>query len=302
MTVRGPSPDSGRAGGDRLPSFIVIGAMKGGSTSLYHYLRDHDEVFMAKVKELDFFTGEANWSRGLSWYEHHFSGSDGALARGEASTAYTKYPHYRGVPERMASVVPDVRLVYVVRHPIERIRSHYQHRVALGAEQAPADVAVLENPIYVDYSRYSLQLEQYLDHFPPEHMLVLTSEDLRDDRRSTMARVYSFIGVDPAIEPPELDTEYYRTDTRRAHGPLAHATRRHLKRWIPQAKRAKEFVDTFAARPRRDDPAALGDRSRPAPVDPLSPGTRARLADLLADDVSRLRSRLGPDFDHWNLP
>ena len=98
------------------------------------------------------------------------------LALGEASTVYTKFPRYKGVAERMARVIPDVRLIYVVRHPIDRIRSHYEHRVASGAETAPMEIAVFDNPIYLDYSKYALQVEQYLQHFPREQLLIVSSE------------------------------------------------------------------------------------------------------------------------------
>ena len=117
----------------RLPSFLVIGAMKAGTTSLYHYLHAHPQVFMPSIKELDFFVAGGNWGRGLHWYQKQFAGAGpGAVAVGEASTMYTKYPSVDGVPERIAAHLPEVRLVYVVRDPIDRIRSHYRHRVAVG--------------------------------------------------------------------------------------------------------------------------------------------------------------------------
>src|SRR5437879_4812348 len=151
--------------------------MKAGTTSLYHYLRPHPEVFMPKTKELDFFVEEMNWSRGWTWYREQFEAAPAhTKARGEASTAYAKAPRFRGVPVRIAATLPDVRLVYVIRNPIERIRSHYQHRVATGAEVRPLEAAVLENPIYVDYSRYAFQIEQFLEHFPREQLLVVRSE------------------------------------------------------------------------------------------------------------------------------
>lgn len=289
-----------------LPTFIVVGAMKAGTTSLYHYLRHHRDVAMPKVKELDFFVEEMNWPRGLGWYAQQFAGSGDAVARGEASTVYTKFPRYRGVPERMAAVVPDVKLVYVVRDPIERIRSHYRHRVAAGAETAAPDTAVFENPIYLDYSRYAMQVEQYLDHFPPEQMLVVTSEALRSDRAPTMARVYRFLGVDPEFVTPVLATEFYRTDQRRSYPPILWSARQLVKRRFPQAKRAKELVDSVASR--RSRPAAS-----PRPAGTESRGTddvvgdvfgselRERLADLLAEDVTRLRRHLDAGFDGWGI-
>ena len=137
----------------RLPNFIVIGAMKSGTTSLFHYLQAHPQVFMSPLKEVEFFVEEKNWRRGMDWYRAQFAGaSPGALAIGEASTAYTKYPEYPGVPERIASSLPDARLIYILRDPIERIRSHYQHRVLSGAEREPLERAVLNDERYMNLS------------------------------------------------------------------------------------------------------------------------------------------------------
>ena len=96
---------------------------------------------------------------------------------------------YQGVPARIADHIPRARLVYVVRDPIDRIRSHYQTRLTEGTERSPIDRAVRENPIYLDYSRYAMQLDRYLDHFPREQLLVITAEDLRGDRRATIQKV-----------------------------------------------------------------------------------------------------------------
>ena len=81
-----------------LPNFLIIGTMKGGTTSLYHYLGQHPEVFMTATKELHYFVAEKNLTRGASWYESNFRDAGAARAVGEASPDYTKYPLYRGVP------------------------------------------------------------------------------------------------------------------------------------------------------------------------------------------------------------
>jgi hypothetical protein len=284
----------------RLPNFLVIGAMKAGTTSLYHYLRAHPEVFMPAIKELDFFAEEGNWRRGFGWYAKQFREADPkAVAVGEASTVYTKHPNYRGVPERIAAHLPDVRLIYVVRDPIERIRSHYQHRVAVGAEKNPVDRAVLENPTYLNFSRYAFQIEQYLPHVPRERILVITSESLRRDRRDTIRRVYDFVGVATGFVPPTLDREYYRTEGRPVYPPAVWSLRRTAKRWIPGAKRAKEFVDSIGVRRRRRaSPDAKTGRSDRLPI---PDHVRRTLERELRDDVRRLREYLPTGFDGWGL-
>lgn len=122
-----------------LPTFIVVGAMKAGTTSLAAYLGSHPEVFVTTPKEARFFgsSSDENWPRGLGWYRQLFTSSAGARARGEASPGYTMAPHVPHVPERIASVVPDVRLVYLLRNPVGRIRSAYIDRSSRGVESMP---------------------------------------------------------------------------------------------------------------------------------------------------------------------
>lgn len=287
-----------------LPTFIVIGAMKAGTTSLYHYLRHHDEIFMSRIKELDFFVPEGNWGRGLEWYRRQFAGAGDCLVRGEASTLYSKWPEYDGVPERIARTLPWVSLVYVVRDPIVRMRSHYQHRVMTGAETAPPEVALIENPSYLACSRYAMQIERYLDHFPREQILIVTSEALRGDRRATVEGVYEFLGVDSSRVPDVIGTEFYRTAERRTYPPAVWWVRRMAKKHAPQAKRAKEVVDSVLARRAGRSTVAVTERGAPRrdePEEVISPELRQRLADLLHDDVARLRSYMPPDFDGWGL-
>lgn len=284
----------------RLPNFLVIGAMKAGTTSLYHYLRAHPQVHMPPVKELDFFVEEGNWRRGMGWYAKQFEGAPAAaVAVGEASTRYTKYPSVQGVPERIAAHLPEVRLVYVVRDPIERIRSHYEHRRAAGAETEPIERAVRDNPIYVDSSRYAMQLERYLDHFPRDRVLVLTSEELRTARQEAVQRLYGFLGVATDVVPDVLDVEFYRTSERASYSPAGWWVRRTLKRHFPATKRAKELVDSVVPRLAGVARRSGGHGGESALTVP--DGLRSELAAALHDDVRRLRGLMPTGFDGWGI-
>lgn len=276
-----------------LPTFLVIGAMKAGTTSLWRYLDRHPDVFMAEPKELQFFS-EHEWWRGLDWYRSRFVAGRSAVARGEASPSYTRFPHSAEAVERIAATLPDARLLYVVRHPIERIVSQYRHLVDLGAEHRPIDEAVLDEHLYVSTSRYAMQLDRYLRHVPDDRVLVFTTEQLDRDREATMAKVYRFIGVEETRAPAAPVPRYGRArDRRTVHGPVvrlhqAGAVRR-ASRVVPPA------VRTLAWR-------ALSRPSAPAGgVPTLAADVRAELADRLRPDVARLAARLGPSFDGWGL-
>src|SRR5688572_24468381 len=112
-----------------LPNFFIIGAMKAGTTSLWQYLRRHPEIFMSKLKEPGYFTEELRWDQGIEWYRSLFDDAGSARAVGEASTSYTKWPRFAGIPARMHALVPEARLIYLVRDPGDRIRSHYIHNL-----------------------------------------------------------------------------------------------------------------------------------------------------------------------------
>jgi sulfotransferase family protein len=291
--LRGSAPGSA----PHLPTFLVIGAMKAGTTSLYHYLRDHPEVFMPETKEVNFFNPRRNWRRGLAWYEGQFEGAPpGTLARGEASTSYTKYPWIAGVPQRIAATLPDVRLIYVVRQPIERMRSQYLHNLATGQEWRPIDVAFEQEPMYRQISRYAYQLERYEPFFARQRILVIDARDLRDNRVATLQRIFTFLGVEASHVPSSVDTEYLTAEGRRMKPRSLRAIRR-----IPKVREMSGYVPTsvktLKRRLTRDLPSEQLDRGRGV----ITPDLDAALRASFRDDVGQLRGYLGPTFDGWGI-
>ena len=212
-----------------LPTFVVIGAMKAGTVSLRHYLDDHPRVFLGRggrFGEPNFFIAEENWSRGRGWYESLFDGAGQADAVGECSTSYSWAHVYRGVPERMAQVVPQARLVYVVRDPIARMQSMYMHQVSAGRERRRAEVALLDDS-YLGPSLYGFQLAAFLDHFDRSQVLVIASEVLRERPVEALGAVFGHLGVDQAA----VDLGQRHEDHRSADKPVP---RLHDLHWLPR--------------------------------------------------------------------
>jgi Sulfotransferase domain len=273
-----------------LPTFMMIGAMKSGTTSLARYLSAHPDVFMTRPKEPGFFNPARNWNRGFEWYENLFKDARANQARGEASTSYTMAPRVSGVPERIAAAVPDVKLIYLIRNPIDRIRSMYMHLVDRGEEFAPLKEAVHGRDDYLDISRYGYQLEQYLLVFPRDRLMVVSSDALRHRRIETMESIFRFIDVDPDVELLDVSKEYHRGDEKRRIWPAMEGTRSLLRRSGLMRHVPKDLK--FKAR------TAL---STQVPTD------RAEIDDELADylwsvlaeDLKRLRAIVGPDFELW---
>ena len=281
----------------RLPTFLVIGAMKAGTTSLYHYLRDHPQVFMPDTKEVNFFNPLRNWRRGVGWYEACFHDAPaGTIAVGEASTSYTKYPWIEGVPERIATVLGDVRLIYVVRHPIERMRSQYLHHVVTGQERRTIERAFVEEPMYLHISRYAFQLERYAPTVPEARIMVIDSRALRDDRVATLRRVFGFLGVDPGWVPSTIDREYLTSAGRQMKPKPLRAVRR-----IPRIRTLSTYVPQPVKNIKRRLTSGLAtdelDVQRAVLPEELERDLRRRLAP----DVAELRRYLGPDHDGWGI-
>jgi hypothetical protein len=273
-----------------LPTFLVIGAMKAGTTSLHAYLKAHPDVFMAEPKELEFFVEGKNWERGVEWYESCFASSGGAAARGEASTTYTKHPFFPGVPERIKQVLPDVRMVYVVRHPIRRMVSQYLHHVAEYGERKPAAVALLTNPMLFALSDYATQIERYLEYFPREQMLIVTSEDLHDRRADTLHVIFGFLGVDDRWTPPNLGEKHHRTEDKPAPTLLSR---------IPALRRLADRPSTpppIARRLRRLTTRHIAPESVEVPAE-----AEAELRERLRPSIARLRAYMPPGFDGWGI-
>lgn len=283
------------AHGSRLPNFLIIGAMKAGTTSLYRYLRSHPDVFMPAQKEPHFFN-RSGWSQQLDWYTSLFRHAGNAVAIGEASTNYTKHPNIPNVPERIAKIVPDARLVYVVRNPVERARSHYLHELLRGKVRMPIDRALLEENRFVDWGRYAMQIEQYLPYFPREQLLVVRSEDLMRRKADVIAQVYRFVGVDPSFVPPNLDRNFHRTEARREPRPWFRRVRR-----TRAYRRVRPLVPSVAAEQAARVLDAILNWSVDRRRGEISGGVRRAIEADLADDVRRLRAYLGEDFDGWGI-
>jgi len=194
-----------------LPNLIVIGAMKCGTTSLHHYLGRHPDIAMSRDKELNFFVAERNWTKGVDWYASRFP--EGTRIRGESSPSYTAAAKFPSVPARMHAIVPDARLVYMVRDPVERLISNWVHDVAEGKEHRLLAEAA-QDDWYLDRSFYWSQISAYLEHYPLERILVIAMEDRAEDRAATLRKVYEFLDVDPDVPmPPGL--RLHRSDLKR---------------------------------------------------------------------------------------
>jgi hypothetical protein len=220
---------SATAGLRPLPDFLILGAQKAGTTALYAYLRWHPEITGPSFKEVSFF--DRHYAKGERWYRAHMPVRRRSLV-GEASPSYLFHPL---APERVAGMLPGARLIALLRNPVDRAFSHYQHEVALGREPLSFEDAVdredermqgelermLRDPsyfslawwnyTYIARGRYAEQLERWFAAFPREQLLVLFTEQLSADTAATYRRVLDFLGVtarDLETYPRIFDRDY----------------------------------------------------------------------------------------------
>lgn len=285
-----------------LPNFFVIGAQKGGTTSLYHYLDQHPEVFMSRVKEPGFFM----FARDLppdpvhpelvrTWadYEALFADLAGEKAVGEASTTYLTHPD---APANIHAAVPDARLVAVLRNPVDRAFSAYSMRTANGREDRTFTAAIDDDLAgriradgwrYVDTGRYGEQLTRYLAVFPAEQLQVHLYEDLARDTLRVVRQVFVFLGVDPDFVPDVTRSNVSQYATRSPG--LDRALRS-----VPGRSMVRKLVPTATwERVRRSYQRR---NSRPPE---FPPELRARIVDVYRDDIATTAQLIGRDLSGW---
>lgn len=269
-----------------LPNFVVIGAMRSGTTTLATLLRTHPAVHLCRPKEPHFF--DLHWDRGLDWYRSLFAGWNGQRAIGEATPAYQYDPV---ALERLAATLPGVRLVAILRNPVDRAYSHYWHRRARGVEPLTFTDALAAEPqrlargdrrarmdfSYVDRGRYLAQLQRAAGLVGRGRLHVLLLDDLRAQPRAAYAGVCRFLDIDDTYVPSELGRQVN-----------AHVRFRSVR------------LRTWSLRLPRPLRRAVGKvNAEPDHYPPLDPAVRRALAEKFAPEVEQLAVWLDRDLSAW---
>lgn len=227
----------------RLPHFLIVGAMKAGTTTLYRDLVRHPDIFMPAQKEPETLVRFGEDAAAMREdYASLFRPAGLGDILGEASTAYTKRPSHEGVAARARALCgPELKIVYIRRDAMERSVSHYAHERQLGTISETFGEALRAHPRLIDYSRYDWQIAPWIEAFGPENVLQFDLEAYSRDRRAGLARILEFVGADPARLPPvEIEGAYNRRDEQKTIGNpwlrgliYSDVYQRGLKRLIP---------------------------------------------------------------------
>ena len=182
------------SGNNGLPHFVIIGAMKSATTTIYEQLRLLDGIFMPALKEPNFFSDDEQYRRGLRWYRELFAESENGDILGEASTHYTKLPTYPHALDRMSDALQQVKIIYIMRDPIERLVSQYIHEWSCNRIHVDINQALEAHPELIQYSRYAYQLEGFIERYGSENILPVFFERIKENPESELRRIARFIG------------------------------------------------------------------------------------------------------------
>lgn len=288
------------------PNFFLAGAAKSGTTALYAALREHPDVYLPARKEphlyaylampgIAAYPDEATARRR---YREHYEGVAGEAAVGDASTTTLAVP---GAAALIAGDVPKARIVVVLRHPVDRAYSHFCHFVAAGGERTTSFAEAVRDedrrqadgfPFtyrYLGWSRYSEQLEPFLELFGRDRVLVHLYDDLRDDPEAVVRSTFRFLEVDHERPLPPIGT----------HNDVRAPRLAFLRRVVDGGGPARQAVRRrLAATPLRTPLFHLVTRVvHPKP--PLDPGLRAELTQRFEPELCRLEDLLGRDLARW---
>ena len=278
---------------------FIIGGMKCGTTSLFEILSQHPQICPSKLKEPDYFIKDGDNKSRDDYLALWDWSADTHVVALESSVAYTKAPFINGVPERIfESGLGKYRFIYMLRDPLARIESQVRHSLFAGWGES-LDAGIPEDVI--EFSRYAMQLDNYLKYFPKDDIVLITLEEFKLNPYAALARICDFLKIDNQFqfskaEEPRNSGEFFSTSPAVAHvtqGSLGQFIARRIlpsgiKKWI------RSFIVKLSNGKKND--SNLG-RWR------LKPEERTFILERLAGDLRRLESDYGIDVrNYWHIP
>lgn len=274
-----------------LPTFLVIGASKCGTTSVCDILSEHPEVFVTDPKEPHYFVFD-QFDEWLLWYEGLFEGAGAYTAAGEGSVSYT-LPHRAEIAAgRIQRLIPDCRLIYMVRHPLRRLESDWKMRTIEGQNLGPMPSAVHDHPDLVTIGAYWRQLSVYRRRFSDEQIHVCFLEDFARNPQHELRQMLKHIGVNEGFVPSSVGERRNAAEARRRQvaarslGPL-HALGRRVKGILPKVL-TDAVIDLLA-------------RRVPEPKPSWDEETHKHVVAELEADTRRFLSYCGKAEEFWDL-
>ncbi len=296
-----------------LPNFLIVGAAKAGTTSVHAYLRQHPQVYMCPVKETNFFAFEgeelnflggissgylANFVTNISDYRAQFQGVNNETAIGEACPSYLYLPK---AVERIKYYIPDVKIIVILRDPIERAYSHFLHHLrdrlvtytdfeqALKLESQRIADNWWWDYHYVQVGLYYQQLKRYFDNFDRQQIKVALYKDLKADSLAFIQDIFEFVGVERQFKP-DLSAKHNATGIPRHKA---------LDTLIKEPNLIKAIYQLLLPATLRQPITAKIAQYNPLWKPPLTPEVRHNLLELYREDILKLQKLIQQDLSHW---
>jgi len=283
----------------QLPNLFIIGASKCGTTSLYHLLEKHDECCMSLVKEPHYFNSSGKTK---DWYLNLFAACQGSTVIGEASPIYSETTYFPSVPGKIYEFNPSAKIVYMVRHPYERLKSVWKQTLSTGHfyekkyyhQKMPLNFrkAIFYYPPFLEASKYWTHIQNYRKYFPDENIKIIFFDDFVSNSKNVMQDLACFLGLHP-FNDVKLDAEQKNSSTGKTvaspfyyflkNFPIINAL---SKKFIPEG--AKKFVSNKL--------------TLPVPSDPhLNDDTKAEIRNRLESEIQALFSYTDKPSNYWKL-
>jgi hypothetical protein len=302
----------------KLPNFLIIGAAKSGTSSLWKYLRQHPDLYMPINKEPNFFAFEGQKLNfhgpkddniiydklykysitDFSDYCELFSEVEQESALGEASVRYLYLPQ---AAEQIQKYLPDAKLIVILRNPIERLYSHYLMNVGMyGLEPLPIEEAIAQELNrksagwgwdwhYVSVGLYYEQLKRYYDRFQPAQIKVFLYEELCRDTLNIVQEIYTYLEIDPTFIPNISQQE------KKAYWPK----NRLLHNFLTEPNRPRSWMQRLLPENRYQALVKQMSRMNSQPIPPLNEHLQKHLKDLFRPDIEKLQELIDQDLSDW---
>ncbi len=278
----------------RVPDFLIIGAMKSGTTTLYDDLETQDGVFLPENKEPNLLTrAQLSDDQLRTRYGELFVEARPDQICGDGSTHYSQSPSFPGVPERALGLLGNAfRVIYMVRNPIARTISHHHHMMSVGEITGDIDEAVRLDERLVQYSRYGMQLQPWLEAVGPDRVRVVVFEEYVEDRVGTIHRLADFLGF--AFQADRIDTE------RVSNASTGKQVPRGIWHHVSQSDLYLRFVRPLVPSDLRRRVTGLFKATAPPRPAPPSRATVDWLLEQFSEDADLLARQIGRPGPIWD--
>ena len=277
-----------------IPNFLLVGATKAATTWLYQRLNEHPEVYVPSLKEVNYFS--RRYDQGEQWYLSFFEDVKDEKAIGELSPSYFTSVE---APDRIYALNPEMRLIFMLRNPIQRAYSHYCMELRYNTVSEDIDREFDPESIIVQESLYYQQISKYLKIFPQENLKFIIYEDIQTNPKQVLTDLYGFLGVDTDFEDPDLYRQSYAKQPRQRFEKL-YTFLVAIYRWLNNNNElGRRVLSILKDKGFNDQFHHLNSTDKAYPQ--LSATKKQELIEFYQEDIKQLSQFLNRDLTHWLL-